>query len=98
MLVVATELWVGTLEGWVSASLWLLDTVVGSLLALSWTLFLLHGALLLVAGMDRGGLRTRYGEPSWTGCAETSSWILRVSSVCGRQHSFDRRLLTRHCD
>lgn len=29
MLVVASELWVGTLEGWVSASLWLLDTVVG---------------------------------------------------------------------
>lgn len=54
MLVVATELWVGTLEGWVSASLWLLDTVVGFLLALSWTLFLLHGALSWVAGLDRG--------------------------------------------
>lgn len=44
------------------------------------------------------GLRTRYGEPSWTGCAGTSSWILSVSSVCGQQHSFDRHLLTRHCD
>ena len=54
MLVVATELWVGTLEGWVSASLWLLDTVVGFLLALSWTLFLLRDALSWVAGWDRG--------------------------------------------
>lgn len=41
MLVVATELWVGTLEGWVSASLWLLDTVVEFLLALSRTILLL---------------------------------------------------------
>lgn len=35
MLVVASELWVGTLEGWVSASLWLLDTIVEFPLALS---------------------------------------------------------------
>ena len=54
MLVVATELWVGTLEGWVSASLWLLDTVVGFLLALSWTLFSLRGALSWDANSKRG--------------------------------------------
>lgn len=36
MLVVASELWVGTLERWVSASLWLLDTIVGLPLAFSW--------------------------------------------------------------
>lgn len=35
MLVVASELWVGTLERWVSASLWLLDTIVELPLALS---------------------------------------------------------------
>ena len=54
MLVVATELWVGTLKGWISASLWLLDTVVGFLLALPWTLILSRGALSCVAGLDRG--------------------------------------------
>lgn len=30
-------------------------------------------------------MRTRYGEPSWTGCAETSSWTLR-SSILVRKH------------
>lgn len=32
-----------------------------------------------------GEMRTRFGGSSWTGCAETSSWILRgsVSSLAG---------------
>lgn len=74
MSVVSSELGIGALEGRISVGLWLLDTVV-SHTSVS-PCFPFPGRGCWSAGSVGENVRTRFGEPSWPGCAETSSLTL----------------------
>lgn len=71
MSVVSSKLGICTLEGWISVRLWLLDTV--------FTHRQSHSVLPIRPVKCRKG-RTRFGEPSWLGCAGTSSLTLDTQS------------------
>lgn len=91
--VVAAELGVGTLQGWVSGGLGLLDTVLrGNPSAKLFPLSTIHAMLNVSQAVAKSHSsvvvwyrqeveRTRCGEPSCSGCAETSSWTLFARSV-----------------
>lgn len=113
--VVASELGVGTLQGRVSGGLGLLDTIVRrKLLANSASFIALcspHSSFPIVVEMRRirrgreaGGFQhTRYGEPSWTGCAETSSLTLFAKFVSQLRlvkqiYPMGALVRTGHCD
>jgi hypothetical protein len=99
MLVVATELGVGTLERRVSVGLGLVDTVcafalVSSISDMSYP----PSGVYFIGAVPRsrwsvvgGALRTRSCEPSCSGCAETSSLTLRIistpSNFCAQRDS-----------
>lgn len=98
---VSPELWVGTLERWVSGGLWLLDTVsfkvsdrtIVPIVSLRpWQEFCSTGHQ---GRFEIEGLRTRYGEPSSTDYAGKSSWILSCISI---DPSFVSPIRTGHCD
>lgn len=117
--VVASELGVGTLEGRVSGGLGLLDTVLRRNCQHHHQCLFLRKSIMdrfarssgRVAGLRSrrigneaaGFERTRYGEPSWTGCAETSSWTLFARFVSLSQSSHRIFIVgayvrTGHCD
>lgn len=70
MSVVSSELGVGTLERGISVGLWLLDAV------LKRNTLVDDVHKMQASNPAQIGSPTRFGEPSWLGCAETSSWIL----------------------
>lgn len=73
---VSPELGVGSLERRISGSLRLLDTAAVNITTVSDP----NGSGK-VSGGCCGGRPTRSGEPSSTGCAETSSWTLFAGKV-----------------
>lgn len=82
---VASELRVGSLQGRVTVGLGFLDTIARRV-----KLVIRRSIQTIEGGIRRRSVscakwksatleeeRTRYGEPSCSGCAETSSWTLR---------------------
>lgn len=82
---VPAELGICALERWITVGLWLLDTVgrIG-ISDLNHTRINLES----IDSLDGRGrfLHTRFGGPSYSTCAETSSWTLCERSIVSDVH------------
>lgn len=88
MSVVSSELGICSLERWISVGFWLLNTVRKLDVSILSTMIHARCEDRLTIRVDLSRVirrrtveRTRFGEPSSTGCVETSSWILKECSL-----------------